>query len=53
LICSPLRNVDENSKKKPQAEEESKEALKTTEVCCCGKSPTQISLGNENTTQLI
>lgn len=29
---TPLRNVDENSRKKQQTEEESKEALKTTEV---------------------
>lgn len=28
-----LRNVEENSKKKPQSEEDSKETLKTSEVC--------------------
>lgn len=29
----PLRNVEENSKKKQQSEEDSKETLKTSEVC--------------------
>ena len=30
---APPRNIDENSKKKQQSEEDSRETLKTSEVC--------------------